>query len=135
MPEDYDDEAPPQRPRRRRPEPEYEDDEEEYREVRRRRRRRDEGDATGGLIPYKNPTALIGYYCGVFGLIPILGFILAPTACVLGILGLRYVNRHPTAKGTGHAVTALVLGGISFLAHYGICFFVVIAAIVGGAKK
>ncbi|HYV38392.1 MAG TPA: hypothetical protein VE988_22100, partial [Gemmataceae bacterium] len=104
MSEEYDDDAPPQRPRRRRPEPDYEDDEDEYREVR-RRRRRDEGDATGGLIPYKNPTALIGYYCGVFGLIPILGFILAPTACVLGILGLRYVNRHPTAKGTGHAVT------------------------------
>jgi len=38
--------------------------------------RGDDGLAT--LIPYRNPKSLIAYYCGVFGLIPILGFILAP---------------------------------------------------------
>jgi hypothetical protein len=128
MPQEYEDED---RPRRRRRPEEDEDDEEEYQEVRRRkRRRRDEGDATGGLIPYKNPTALIGYYCGVFGLIPGISFVLAPTAMVLGLLGLRYVNRYPTARGTGHAITALILGGLSCLGYYGACLFVVISAIM-----
>jgi hypothetical protein len=43
--------------------------------------------------------ALGAYYCGVFGLIPILGIILAPIAIVLGILGLRYSRRNPKARG------------------------------------
>ena len=29
-----------------------------------------EGDATGGVIPYKNVPALVAYYLGVFSLIP-----------------------------------------------------------------
>jgi len=33
------------------------------------------GDATGGVIPYKNPPALIAYYCGIFSLLPILGLV------------------------------------------------------------
>jgi len=31
------------------------------------------GDNTGGLIPYKNPKALIAYYLGIFSLFPLLG--------------------------------------------------------------
>ena len=31
-----------------------------------------QGDATRGVIPYKNVPALIGYYCGVFAIIPCL---------------------------------------------------------------
>ncbi len=44
-----------------------------------------EGDATGGLIPYKNPPALIGYYFGIFSLIPGLGL-------VLGAIGVRILG-------------------------------------------
>jgi len=46
-------------------------------------------DATGGVIPYKNPAALIGYYVGIFSLIPGLGVPLALAALVLGVVGLR----------------------------------------------
>src|SRR6056297_2691301 len=50
-------------------------------------------DATGGVIPYKNPAALIGYYLGIFGLFPTLGLPLAVAAVVLGIIGLRRRKR------------------------------------------
>lgn len=48
-----------------------------------------QGDATGGLIPYKNPMALTGYYLSIFGLIPGLGIPLSLAAIVFGIIGLR----------------------------------------------
>ena len=32
-----------------------------------------QGDATGGLIPYKNAPALLAYYISLLSLIPILG--------------------------------------------------------------
>ena len=57
-----------------------------------RRRHRDEyedGDATGGLIPYKNGMALASYYCGVFGLIPALGLVLGILAVIFGIVGFE----------------------------------------------
>ena len=47
------------------------------------------GDATGGLIPYKNPQALTAYYLGIFGLFPAIGLLLAIPAVILGILGLK----------------------------------------------
>src|SRR5262245_25106840 len=41
------------------------------------------GEATvSGIIPYKNPPALIGYYLGVFSLIPCVGFLLGIAAIV-----------------------------------------------------
>jgi hypothetical protein len=72
------------------------------------------GDATGGLIPYKNPYALIGYYVGIFSLFPCVP-ILSIAAVVLGIMGLSKVAREPHVKGTVHAWIAIVLGGVSLL--------------------
>jgi hypothetical protein len=80
----------------------------------------EETDVVGTLIPYKNGLALGAYYCGVFGLIPILGIILGPSAIVLGILGLRYSRKNPKAKGGGHAITGIILGGLSTVGHIGI---------------
>lgn len=94
--DDYDD-----RPRSRR-----RDDDDD----RPRRRREEEGDATGGLIPYKNPTALAAYYCGVFSLIPGLGCALGPLAIVLGIAGLVKASSHPKARGRAHAITGIIFG-------------------------
>jgi hypothetical protein len=102
------------RPRRRPPEDIDEDDEEYEPRPRRRRsvRRADSGDeVVSTIIPYKNPKALAGYYCGIFSLFPILGFVLGPTALTLGIMGLRYVKRRPEAHGTAHAIIAII-GGI-----------------------
>lgn len=70
-----------------------------------------------GLIPYKNTPALIGYYLGVFSLIPCIGLILGPAALVLGILGLRRVGRTPEAKGVVHAWVAIVLGALTSAAN------------------
>jgi len=52
-----------------------------------------EGDATGGVIPYKNMPALLAYYLGLFSLFPCIGLFLAIPAFVLGIMGLQNANR------------------------------------------
>lgn len=121
MPRDTDDEDDDRPRRRRRPR----DDEEDERP--RRRRRDEDGDATGGLIPYKNSQALIAYYCGVFSLIPGLGCVLGIVAVVLGVMGLQYAKKNPKAKGTGHAITGIVLGVFGPFIVVGI--FAVIAAL------
>jgi hypothetical protein len=67
-----------------------------------------QGDATGGLIPYKNKCALIGYYLGVFSIfIPVVGGI---ASVVLGIMGLIAKKKNPAVRGTAHAIIAIVLG-------------------------
>ena len=62
-----------------------------------------EGDATGGIIPYKNPKALIAYYLGIFSGLPIIGLPLGIAAFILGIMGLRDRKRNPAIKGSIHA--------------------------------
>jgi hypothetical protein len=76
-----------------------------------------QGDATGGIIPYKNPHALAAYYLGVFSLIPILGFILGAIAVPLGISGLRKKARNPVIRGVVHAWVGIILGSLSVAAH------------------
>ena len=118
------DEAP--SPERRERRPPRRDEDEDYGE---RVRRQDDGIST--LIPYKNPTALISYYCGVFALIPCVGLILGPIALVLGILGLAYKKKHPTAHGTGHAIAGIVLGTLVLVGHLAVILLGGAAAIFG----
>ena len=33
--------------------------------------KKEEGDKTGGVIPYKNPSALTSYYMGLFSILPL----------------------------------------------------------------
>jgi len=123
MPRDDDDD----RPRRARPRREDDDDE----RPRRKRRRPDDedeeetSDATGGVIPYKNGMALGAYYCAVFSFIPGVGCLLGPVAIVLGVMGILYANKHPKARGMGHAVFGIV-GGL-----VGPFFIVGVAAALG----
>ena len=70
-----------------------------------------QGDATGGLIPYKNPAALAAYYLGLFSLFPVLGFFLAVPAFILGIKGLRKRRENPLIKGSVHAWIGIIMGG------------------------
>jgi hypothetical protein len=109
--EDEEDEPP--RPRRRRQDDDDDDDDDD----------RPGGDPVATIIPYRNGFALAAYYCGVFGLIPCLGLLLGPTALTLGILGWRYVARHPEAKGTAHAVVGIVLGVLATLGNWGVLIF------------
>jgi hypothetical protein len=70
--------------------------------------------AGGGLnavIPYRNPAALVAYYLAVFSIIPFLGILLGITAFILGIAGLRYRRRNPTAGGAVHSWIGIVAGG------------------------
>jgi hypothetical protein len=63
---------------------------------------------------------LIAYYCAVFSLVPVLALVLAPLAVILGIAGLRHVRRNPQARGTGHAVIGIILGGLMALLNWGL---------------
>lgn len=63
-----------------------------------------------GMIPYTNPPALIGYYLGVFSLVPLFGMATAIPAVILGIAGLIKRAREPKVRGLAHAVVAIVLG-------------------------
>ena len=86
------------------------------------------GDATGGLIPYKNGPALSAYYCGIFALLPCLGLVLGPIAFVLGILGLKKRAREPEVKGGVHAWIGILFGGLSFLGNVAGLLLVVVGA-------
>ena len=80
-----------------------------------------------GLIPYKNPAALVGYYLGLFSCIPVLGIILGPIGIFLGIRGLRRRAKDPALKGSAHAWIAIVCGSIGTL----ISGFFVLVLIMG----
>lgn len=69
------------------------------------------------FIPFRNLAALTGYYVSVFSLIPVLALVLGPLAIGLGVSGLRARSREPRLKGTAHAVVAIVLGSLTFLAN------------------
>jgi hypothetical protein len=107
--DDEDEDDRPRRRRRRRDDDDEDEDDE--------RRFREDGDFTGGVIPYKNPKALIAYYLGVFSLIPCVGLLLGPAAIVLGILGLLHVKKHPTNGGTAHALVGLIVGSLVTVLH------------------
>ena len=73
-----------------------------------------QGDATGGLIPYKNVPALVGYYMSILGLllmcVPILGVLYGIGVMTLGIFGIKKANAQPEVKGKVHAWIAIVGG-------------------------
>lgn len=89
------------------------------------------GDATGGVIPYKNPKALIAYYLGLFSGLPLIGFPLGVIAFVLGILGLIARNRNPAIKGSVHAAIGIGCGGV-FAILWG---FVIVAMIFAAVAR
>ena len=72
--------------------------------------RRKGGDGFARVVPYRNGPALAAYYCGVFGLIPIVGLLLGPIAFILGIIGFVKARKNPEARGTGHAIAGIILG-------------------------
>src|SRR5262249_47989980 len=87
------------------------------------------------IIPYKNVKALIAYYFGVFSLIPCVGNLLGPAALILGILGLRYAKTYPAAKGTGHAIAGIIMGGLTTLAYWGIILAVMVMGGISAVMK
>lgn len=90
-------------------------------------------DTVATVIPYKNSSALIAYYLGVFSIalwcIPLVGWGMTIAAIVLGIKGLRYVKRYPEAHGTAHAWVGIILGSITTLLWLGSLAFFVFAMV------
>ena len=93
-----------------------------------------EGDATGGVIPYKNVPALLAYYLGLFSLFPCLGLFLAIPALILGIMGLRKRKQNPAVKGSIHAWIGIVMGGI-FTLVWGAAWIVGIISMIASANR
>lgn len=90
-----------------------------------------ESDATGGLIPYKNPKGLAAYYLGICGLFPLLGFPFGVAALVLGIMGLKARKANPVIRGHIHAWIGILCGVFSIGLTLLIVAGIVIAAIAG----
>ena len=86
-------------------------------------------DNTGGVIPYKNPHALIGYYLGLFSIFPVLRIFLAVPAFILGIIGLRNRNRNPKIRGSVHAWIGIVLGGLMSLVWLATILLIVVSIV------
>jgi hypothetical protein len=85
----------------------------------------EEGDATGGVIPHKNVMALLGYYAGVFALIPC--FSIGIAGLVLGILGLKAAKKNPKIRGQVHAWIGIIVGG-----GFGILYLVLTVIVLIG---
>jgi len=85
-------------------------------------------DAVSKLIPYRNVPALVGYYCGVFALLPFLGLVLGLAAFVLGIIGLRVARQNPAAGGKVHAWVGIILGGLCGFGYLALVLAMVFAA-------
>ena len=88
-----------------------------------------QGDATGGLIPYKNPKALIAYYLGILSGLPLIGLPIGIAAFVLGIMGLRDRNRNPAIKGSIHAGIGIGCGGF-FAVLWGLLVILFVVSVV-----
>jgi hypothetical protein len=88
-----------------------------------------EGDRTGGIVPYKNPNALMAYYAAVFALIPGLGLVLGPVALYLGLAGLRYFKQYPVVKGAVHAWIGIIGGAVCCLLYLGYLCYMLLAAL------
>lgn len=86
-----------------------------------------QGDGTGGVIPYKNPKALIAYYLGIVSGLPLIGLPFGVAAFVLGIMGLNARKQNPIIKGSAHAWIGIGCGGL-FTLLWGL---LAIALIVG----
>ena len=84
-----------------------------------------QGDATGGLIPYKNPMALTGYYLGWLSLLPLIGILFTIPAIWLGFIGFSRYKKNPIIKGHVHAWIAIIFGGIGLFGS-GACFLMII---------
>lgn len=92
-----------------------------------------QSDATGGLIPYKNKHALIGYYMvfagGLIMFIPVLGIIFSIGTLIMGIKGLKNVKENPAVRGTAHAWIAAIGGGLEIIFSIISTIFIIIGIV------
>ncbi len=85
------------------------------------------GDGTGGIIPYKNPKALMAYYLGILSGLPLIGLPFGIIAFVFGVMGLRERSRNPIIKGSVHAGIGIGCGGFFTVFWSLIIVFIIVA--------
>ena len=89
------------------------------------------GDATGGLIPYKNKHALVGYYMSIGGLllmcVPVLGLGYGIAVLYCGIKGRKNAKEHPEVKGSVHAWIAIIGGVVEILVGAFMTFMLIVS--------
>jgi len=91
-----------------------------------------EGDSTGGVIPYKNMPALLAYYLGILSLVCCLFAIpFGIVPLVLGIVGLQRRAANPVIKGSAHAWIGIVLGGLNLV----FALFLIAAFVIAAMTK
>lgn len=88
-----------------------------------------QGDATGGIIPYKNPHALTAYYLGLFSIFPVLGFFMGVAAVLLGVSGLKKRAQNPVIRGSVHAWIGIVCGSLSIVVHVLVVVLLVVVSL------
>ena len=76
------------------------------------------------VMPTKNPASIVSYYCGVFGLVPIIGFPLSINAVISGHKAMKLWRIQPTPGAKGHAMTGLILGYIELAVFAAFAIFV-----------
>ena len=94
----------------------------------------EQGDATGGVIPYKNGPALAAYYLGIFSLLPCGGLLLAIPALIFGIIGLKRRRENPAVKGSVHAWIGIIMGGIFTIIWGGLTIYFVVGTYITAVK-
>jgi len=90
-----------------------------------------EADTTGGLIPYRNPAALVAYYLGVFSAVPFVGLPLGLAAVILGVRGLRARKKNPAVRGGIHAGIGIGCGCLFALLWGGLLALGVVSVLTG----
>jgi len=83
----------------------------------------------GGLIP-NNTNALVAYYTGLFSFIPFVGILLGIAALVFGILGVKFANKNPEAKGKIHAWVGIILGSFFAFLYLAIVIILIVMAFI-----
>jgi hypothetical protein len=81
------------------------------------------------IVPASNPNALVGYYIGLFSIMPVLGLGMGPAGIVLGVKGLKAIKQQPGLPGTGHAITAIIGGIIGCIINYGIGLLILVSVL------
>lgn len=79
------------------------------------------------IMPTKNPASIVAYYCGIFGLIPIVGIPLAIIAIIFGHKAMALWRVQPSPGAKAHAMTGLILGYFELVV---LLAFVILMAIV-----
>jgi hypothetical protein len=73
------------------------------------------GEVFGDFTPWKNLPAVYSYRTSLYGLTPIAGLILGPTAILLGLIARQRAARNPEVHGRNFANAGIVIGTIDLV--------------------